>query len=72
MQIDKPFDDRVKACNEGDVRLNGTPLSCPADWQVKDEPPYNVIELVGSACDEFKSGDSTFTASFPCGAIVVD
>lgn len=72
VQIDKPFDDREKACNEGDVRLNGTPLSCPTDWQVKDEPPYNVIELVGTACDEFKSGEATFTAEFPCGAIVVE
>lgn len=72
VQIDKPFDDRDKACNEGDVRLNGTPLSCPTDWQVKDEPPYNVIELVGSACETFKSGESTFTAEFPCGAIVVE
>jgi hypothetical protein len=31
-----------------------------------------VIELVGSACDTFKSGSSTFTAVFPCGAIVVE
>lgn len=72
VQIDKPFDDRGKACNEGDVRLNGNPLLCPTDWQVKDEPPYNVIELVGSACETFKSGESTFTAEFPCGAIVVE
>ncbi len=71
VQIDKPFGDVDKACNEGDVRLNGTPLTCPDDWQVKPGVS-NVIELVGSACDEFKSGESTFTAEFPCGAIVVE
>jgi hypothetical protein len=71
VQIDKPFDDVDKACNEGDVRLNGTPLTCPDDWRVK--PGFdNVIELVSSACDEFKSGQATFTAEFPCGAIVVE
>lgn len=71
VEIDKPFDDVDKACSEGDVRLNGTPLSCPADWLVKPGVD-NVIELVGSACDTFKSGSSTLTAEFPCGAIVVE
>ncbi|MGB5694665.1 MAG: vWA domain-containing protein [Polyangiales bacterium] len=71
VQIDKPFDDVTLACAEGDVRLNGTPLSCPSEWQVKPGV-NNVIELVGSACDTFKSGSSTFTAEFPCGAIVVE
>jgi len=71
VQINKPFDDAGLACSEGDVRLNGTPLACPSDWQVKDGVS-NVIELVGGACDTFKSGSSTFTAVFPCGAIVVE
>jgi hypothetical protein len=71
IQMDKQFDDKVKACADGDVRLNGNPLSCPADWRVKPGVD-DVIELVGSACDTFKSGDVTFTASFPCGAIVVE
>jgi hypothetical protein len=71
VEIDKPFDDVDKACSEGDVRLNGTPLSCPDDWRVKPGVD-NVIELVGSACDTFKSGSSTLTAEFPCGAIVVE
>jgi hypothetical protein len=39
---------------------------------VKDEPPYNVIELLGSACDTFKGGQVDFTAEFPCGTIVVE
>jgi len=71
VQMDKQFDDKIKACADGDVRLNGTPLSCPEDWRVKPGAD-DVIELVGSACDTFKSGSSTFTAVFPCGAIVVE
>jgi hypothetical protein len=73
VQIDKPFDDKEKACNdpESDVRLNGTPLSCPTDWRVKPGAD-DIIELVGSACDTFKSGAATLTAVFPCGAIVVE
>jgi hypothetical protein len=70
VQMDEQFADVDKACDEGDVRLNGTPLSCPSEWRVKPGVS-NVIELVGSACDTFKSGSSTFTAVFPCGAIVV-
>jgi hypothetical protein len=73
IQIDKPFDDKEKACNdpESDVQLNGTPLSCPSEWRVKPGAD-DIIELVGSACDTFKSGSATFTAVFPCGAIVVE
>jgi hypothetical protein len=71
VQMDERFDDKAQACNEGDVRLNGTPLSCPSDWQVKPGVD-DVIELVGAACDTFKSGDTTFSANFPCGAIVVE
>jgi len=73
IQMDKRFDDKEKACTEGDVRLNGTPLACSETngWRVKPDVD-DVIELVGSACDTFKSGDVTFTAEFPCGAIIVD
>jgi hypothetical protein len=75
VQIDKPFDNVEKACNEGDVRLNDTPLSCVygqpgmSDWQVQGN---DIIRLLGSACDTFKSGSSTFSAVFPCGAIIVE
>lgn len=73
IQMDKRFDDKVQACTDplSDVRLNGTPLSCPGEWRVKPGVD-DVIELVGSACDTFKSGSSTFSAVFPCGAIVVE
>lgn len=73
IQMDEQFDDKDKACNdpESDVRLNGTPLSCPEDWRVKPGVD-DVIELVGDACATFKSGSATFSAVFPCGAIVVE
>ena len=73
IQMDKRFDDKEKACNdpESDVQLNGVPLSCPSEWRVKPGVD-DIIELVGSACDTFKSGDVTFSAEFPCGAIVVE
>ena len=73
IQIDKPFDDEAKACDdpESDVRLNGTPLSCPSEWEPSPDAD-DFIRLKGSACNEFKSGEATFTAEFPCGAIVVE
>jgi hypothetical protein len=52
-------------------------LSCPGEWRVKPGVD-NVIELVDDemvdddACDTFKSGDVTFSAEFPCGAIIVE
>jgi hypothetical protein len=66
------FVDPAKACQEGDVWLDGVPLACSDTdgWRVK---PGNdqVIELVGSACETLKSGDVTFSAEFPCGSVVV-
>ena len=73
VQMDRRFDDKEKACLDGDVWLDDTPLACSETdgWRVKPGVD-DVIELVGSACDTFKSGDVTFSASFPCGAIVVE
>jgi hypothetical protein len=71
IQMDKRFDNVTKACAEGDVRLNGNSLDCPTEWRVKPGVD-DVIELVGAACDTLKSGDVTFTAEFPCGAILVE
>lgn len=73
IQIDKPFNDKTQACNdpESDVRLNGNPLSCPSEWEPSPDAD-DFIRLNGSACTEFKSGQATFTAEFPCGAIVVE
>ena len=56
---------------ESDVRLNRNPLSCPAEWEPSPDAD-DFIRLRGSACTEFKSGQATFTAEFPCGSIVVE
>jgi hypothetical protein len=79
IEINNPFNPATidEACRDGDVTLNGTPLECPADWLIKDEPPYNVIELQGgpnepnSACQVFKREAVTFEAKFPCGTVIV-
>lgn len=72
IQMAERFVDPEKACEEGDVRLDGLPLACSDTdgWRVKPGDD-DVIELVGSACDTLKSGDVTFTAEFPCGTVVV-
>ena len=75
IQLAERFDDKEKACNdpESDVRLDGQAIPCSETngWRVKPGVD-DVIELVGAACDTFKSGDVTFSAEFPCGAIVVE
>lgn len=73
IQMDKRFDDQERACAEGDVRLDGMPLACSDTdgWRVKPGAD-DAIELVGSACDTFKSGEVTFSAEFPCGAVIVE
>jgi hypothetical protein len=75
IQMEERFADPVTTCPDGDVLLQGfnndEPLICPDQWRVKPEA-NDVIELVGTACDAFKSGSSTFSAVFPCGAIVVE
>ncbi len=72
IQMDERFVDPVRPAPEGDVQgFNDEPLSCPDQWRVKLGVD-DVIELVGTACDRFKSGDVTFSAEFPCGAIVVE
>ena len=73
IQMDEQFANATQACNEGVVLLGGVALPCSQTdgWRVK--PGVNdVIELVGSACVTLRSGDVTFSATFPCGAIVVE
>jgi len=75
IQMAERFDDKEKACNDpkSDVRLGGVELPCSDTdgWRVKPGVD-DMIELVGSACDTYKGGGATFSAKFPCGAIVVD
>jgi hypothetical protein len=56
----------------GRVELNGDPLGCNDDngWELVDE---NHIRLLGSACDQLKSGADVFLdVSFPCGVVTPD
>ena len=64
--------DQARACDEGDIRLDGTPLSCPTDWQLVPGGPGedDQIELLGAACNTWKTTPSSLTAKFPCGIIV--
>ena len=51
IQIDKPFGDKTKACDdpESEVSLNGNPLSCPSEWEPSPDAD-DFIRLNGSAC----------------------
>lgn len=81
IEIDKPFNPATiqEACDDGVVTLNGNPLTCGVDWQIRNEPPYNVFELLGgvedpsSACGIFKiQPGAQLEATFPCGTIIVE
>ncbi len=53
---------------EGMVSLNGTPLTYQNDWQLTNQ---TTMELLGAACETFKSDASpTLEANFPCGTVV--
>jgi hypothetical protein len=54
--------------SSGKVSLNGTPLQYGTDWTLVNG---TTIELLGSACDTFKSSaNPTVDASFTCGAVI--
>lgn len=56
----------------GIVEVNGVSLPCndPNGWQLKNE---STIELVGTACDDFKGNvDALLHADFPCGVFAPD
>jgi hypothetical protein len=62
--------DPSKAC-EGKVRLNGEVLVCNDQgrgWRAVDG---NTIELTGSACADWRTGDADLEAVFPCDVVVV-
>jgi hypothetical protein len=61
--------DTAQAC-EGDVRLNGELLTCndtERGWRAIDG---NTIELTGTACLDWRSGDGELEAVFPCYVVV--
>lgn len=51
----------------GQVTLGGMPLMFGSDWTFVDN---NTIRLLGAACDTFKDGTATLSATFDCGVIV--
>ena len=61
--------DIVQAC-EGQVTLNGEVLACNSatrGWQALDG---TTIELMGSACDDWRGGSADLKAVFPCYVVV--
>jgi hypothetical protein len=62
--------DTSRAC-EGKVRLNDELLACndsERGWQAIDG---STIELTGSACQDWRGGDTALEAVFPCDAVLV-
>ncbi len=51
----------------GTVTLGGMPLMFGTDWTFVDN---NTIRLTGAACDTFRTGGQTLSATFDCGVIV--
>jgi hypothetical protein len=61
--------DISQAC-DGEVRLNRELLTCDDDtrgWRAVDG---NTIELMGSACDDWRGGSADLKAVFPCYVVV--
>ncbi len=72
VELNGQITNEQKACQVGTVLLNNVPLVCgdPNGWQVVDA---NHIELLGTACDQFKlSATTILDASFPCDVITID
>jgi hypothetical protein len=61
--------DIVQAC-EGRVTLNDEELACNSTtrgWRALDG---TTIELMGSACDDWRGGSADLKAVFPCYVVV--
>lgn len=61
--------DTAQAC-AGEVRLNGEVLACDnaeRGWRAIDG---NAIEIMGSACQDWRGGDADLQAVFPCYVVV--
>lgn len=61
--------DTSRAC-EGQVRLNGEPLACNDELRGWRGVDGNTIELRGSACADWREGNGTLEARFPCDVVV--
>ncbi len=61
--------DTAAAC-DGEVQLNGEALACnnaERGWRAIDG---NTIELIGSACQDWRGGEADLQAVFPCYVVV--
>ncbi|HKE13586.1 MAG TPA: hypothetical protein VKB80_01890 [Kofleriaceae bacterium] len=68
IDLEDPVD--LDRADEGTVILNGTELTYGdnADWHMVDEDTF---ELLGAACDTYKSNAQIdLSAEFPCGVVV--
>jgi hypothetical protein len=71
ISCDLAISGRVDANNafQGVVTMNGNTLTYGTDWTV--DPSGTTLQLLGSACDTFKSASNpTVDASFPCAVVV--
>lgn len=59
----------VEMACAGQVRLNGTPITCndPNGWVIVDD---NTILLQGSSCELAQAGSVTLDATFPCEVVI--
>jgi hypothetical protein len=71
VKFDKAIANRQLACDEGTITLDGAVLDCPTQWDLKDGSNDTIV-LLGTACDDWKTGGATLTAEFACGTIVVE
>jgi hypothetical protein len=71
VKFDKAIANRQLACDKGTITLDGAVLDCPTQWDLKDGSNDTIV-LLGTACDDWKTGGATLTAEFACGTIVVE
>jgi len=69
VKFDKAIANRQRACDEGEITLDGVLLDCPTEWNLQDGSNDTIV-LLGAACDAWKAGGVTLTAEFPCGVVV--
>ena len=57
----------LSRASDGMVSLNENPLTFESDWRLTNQ---TTMELLGTACETFKSDDSPrLEANFPCGTV---
>jgi hypothetical protein len=67
LDLNGTIQNRQQAEESGIVTLGGTRLMFGTDWRFVDD---DTIELLGTACTNFRAGGATLSATFECGVIV--